>query len=152
MTTPPFKTDLKTDIERFIALAGDFGALLKRETKALKKADFSAVDALQRDKRAMADKYNLSVRAMAEKRDSFGGLDTAMREKLIAARIDLTRILDENLRAVEAVRSAAQRIAARILDAARDAVTMERQTNYSAKGKAQAYASASLSINVDQRL
>ena len=57
-----------------------------------------------------------------------------------------------DLRALEAAKNSAARLVGKILDAARRSVADDRQTNYSAKGKSQAYKTSTLSLSVDQKL
>lgn len=146
------ETSLRGAVTSMLKLIEDFGALLVKETEALKKADFRMVDLLQDDKRSLAREYQAHVTALASRRDEIAQMDMATRERLIKARTNFTIILNENLRALEASRSAARRLVDRILDTARKAVADEMQTNYSAKGRTQAYKTASMSLSVDQSL
>ncbi len=143
---------LRERVLGMLTLIEEFGSLLVKETDALKKSDFRLVDLLQDDKRSLAKRYHDDVTALSERRAEMPALDATLQERLIKARTTFTVILNENLRALEASRDSARRLVNRILDTARKAVTDELQTNYSGKGHAQAYKSASLSLSVDHSL
>jgi hypothetical protein len=152
MTKDVSKRPLAGDVGEIMRLIEDFGGLLKRETEALKKADFAAVDTLQAPKRAMAMQYQTLVVSLSSRREEMRGLDVAARERLVRARTQFTLILNDNLRALETAKDSTRRLVTRILDTARKAVVDERQTNYSARGQAQAYKTSTLSLTVDQKL
>lgn len=143
---------LRGAVLTMLKLIEDFGGLLVQETDALKRSDYRHVDLLQDDKRGFAREYQALVTALAARRDEMVALDVATRERLILARTNFTHILNDNLRALEASRNSARRLVDRILDTARKAVADEMQTNYSAKGRTQAYKTASMSLSVDQSL
>lgn len=142
----------KALVQGMLKLIEDFGGLLVKETEALKKADYRLVDLLQEDKRTYAREYQAQVTALAARRDEMSQLELALRERLIKARTNFTLILNDNLRALEASRASARRLVDRILDTARKTVADENQTNYSAKGRAQAYRTASMSLSLDRSL
>ena len=156
MTEPaqkqPAKNPLRTDIEGLIGLIETFSALLAKETAALKKSDFKAVDALQNDKKRLAREYGDQVQILCARQSEISTLDTATRKKLLAARGGFSVILDENLRALDAAKNSAKRLVNRILDIARKTVVEEKQTHYSAKGQAGAYKTASMSLSLDRKL
>jgi hypothetical protein len=54
--------------------------------------------------------------------------------------------------ALDVAKNSTRRLIDRILDAARSAVAIDRQTNYSSVGKSQAYKSATLSLQLDKNL
>lgn len=143
---------LRERVMTVLNLIEEFGSLLVKETDALKKNDYRLVDLLQDDKRNLAKRYHAEVTALSERRAEMPGLELSLQERLIKARTTFTVILNENLRALEASRDGARRLVNRILDTARKAVTDELQTNYSAKGQAQAYRSAAMSLSVDRSL
>lgn len=144
--------DIRSDVQDVLSMIEKFGSLLKAETAALQDADFRKVDTLQNDKRVYAREYHTLVTNLTSRKDDVVKLDLSLREKLIRARTDFTITLNDNLRALEAAKDGARRLANRILDVARQAVTEEQHTNYSAKGKQQAYTSSMRSLSVDQKL
>lgn len=154
-TTAPKETprlSVKVQVQEILAVMLAFSNLLTRETAALKKADFKAVDALQADKRLFAKQYQEKIVTLTEYRADLANLELPLREKLQKERLRFNAILDENMKSLELAQHSTKRLVNRILEAARMAVVDERQTNYNSNGKALAYKSASMSINVDQNL
>ena len=152
MTKPAAKISLKAQIQEILAVMLAFSNLLIKETAALKKADFKAVDALQADKKLFAKQYEAKITALATYREELPTLELAIREKLIKERLNFNKVLDDNMRALDLAQNSTKRLINRILEAARNSVVDQRQTNYSNSGKAMAYKSASMSINIDQSL
>jgi hypothetical protein len=150
--TPAVKRPLASDIGDVMDLIDRFGALLLRETAALRKADFNAVDLLQPSKRTMAQQYTTMVSQLGNRKAEMMGLDVASRENFVKARTQFTLILNDNMKALEAAKDSTRRLVNKILDAARKTVVDEKQTNYSAQGKAQAYKTSTMSLSVDHKL
>lgn len=146
------KLTLKTQVQEILAVMLAFSNLLSRETTALRSADFKGVDALQADKRLFAKQYQEKITALAQYREELPSLDLPLREKLVKERIRFNKVLDENMQALELAQHSTKRLVNRILEAARSAVVEDKQTNYASNGKAVAYKSASMSINIDQSL
>lgn len=145
-------SSVKPLVQDVLRLIEDFGSLLVKETEALKKADYLLVDMLQTDKKNFAKLYHAKVTELSTRKEEMPTLDMSMRERLVKARTSFTIILNENLRALEASRESTRRLVDRILDTARKAVADELQTNYSPKGKTQAYKTATMSLSLDQSL
>ncbi len=150
--TPSAKRSLVSEVTDVMQLIEDFSTLLIRETAALKKSDFNVVDTLQPSKRRLALEYQNMVTALSNRKAEMASLDVAAREKLVKARTQFTLILNDNLVALESAKESTRRLVGKILDAARKSVVDEKQTNYSAKGQAQAYKTSTLSLSVDQKL
>jgi hypothetical protein len=146
------KAPLKMQIQEIIAVIVAFSNLLLKETEALKKADFKAVDVLQADKKLFAKQYHAKIEALATRRAELPGLELALREKLFKERSRFSVILTDNMLALERAQNSVKRLVNNILDAARHAVLEDQQTNYSRGGKTQTYKSASTSLSTDQRL
>jgi len=146
------KLALKTQIQEILAVMLAFSNLLVKETAALKNADFKTVDKLQADKKLFAKQYEAKITALAAYREELPGLELALREKLIKERLRFNTVLDDNMKALDIAQNSTKRLINRILEAARMAVVDQKQTNYSSGGKAMAYKSASMSINVDRSL
>jgi hypothetical protein len=143
---------VRTQVQEILAVMLAFSNLLIKETNALKKADFAAVDALQADKKLFAKQYEAKITALAAYREALANLELPLREKLLKERVRFNAILDDNMKALELAQNSTKRLINRILEAARQVVVDEKQTNYSKGGKAMAYKSASMSIHVDQSL
>jgi hypothetical protein len=146
------KTPLRQHVQEILALIAAFTNLLVRETEALRKSDFKAVDTMQADKRLFARQYEAKVRALVSRREEMTGLELALREKLVKERNRFNAVLDENMQALDLAQNSTKRLVNRILEVARNAVTESRETNYSSSGKAMAYKSAAMSLSVDHNL
>lgn len=146
------KVALRTQIQEILAVMMAFSNLLIKETEALKKADFKVVDTLQADKKLFAKQYEAKITGLANYREELPNLELALREKLIKERLRFNKILDDNMKALDIAQNSTKRLINRILEAARTAVVDQRQTNYSNGGRALAYKSATMSLNVDRSL
>lgn len=144
--------NLRNEVNAVLKVLDEFSRLLAEETAALRKSDFKAVDKLQASKKQLASDYQKLVTSLTAHKNEIAQLEMPLREKLVRSRTGFTVILDENLRALETAKDSAGRLMNKILDAARKAVVDEKQTNYSAKGQAQAYKTSTLSLSVDQKL
>lgn len=152
LTNTAKKTTLADQVEELLALITVFGALLTKESEALRKADFKTVDSLQDEKKLLAKKYHTLIALLADRRDELLNLDLLLRDKLLNARSGFNRVLDTNTRALDAAQNSTKRLINRILEVARDAVMEDTQTSYSNAGRAKTYKSASTSLSIDQSL
>lgn len=151
--TPAQKTDaLRADVMNILSLLDDFSALLSAETAALKKNDFKTVDTLQTNKRELAKKYHDLIVHLSAQSDALSGVEKSLHDRLLRARTDFTRLLQENLKALENVKRSTQRLVNKILDAARQSVTDDKHHAYASTGKAQTARSSSLSLTIDTTL
>jgi hypothetical protein len=151
--TPTAQLDtLRGDVLNVLSVLDDFSALLTAETAALKKNDFKAVDALQAHKRELAKRYHDMIVTLAAKPETLSGVEVPLRERLIKARTEFTRLLQENLTVLENMKKSTQRLVDRILDVARQSVTEDRHHAYAHTGKAEAARSTSLSLSLDKSL
>lgn len=146
------KYPLTGQIQEILAVIVGFSNLLAKETAALKKADFKAVDALQAEKRVFARQYQAQVMALSARKNELTQLELPLRERLIRERTRFNDILAENMHALELAQNSTKRLVNRILEAAREAVISNNPTNYSSAGKATTYKSASTSISIDRSL
>lgn len=152
-TTPAAKTDaLRGDVMNVLSVLDDFSHLLKQETEALRKNDFQTVDALQAHKRELAKRYHDMITLLSTQPNALMSVEPTLRDRLVKARTDFTRLLQENLTVLENVKKSTQRLVDKILDVARQSVTDERHHAYAASGKAQAARSSSLSLSIDKSL
>ena len=145
-------TPIRDDILALMRTIEEFGALLTRETAALKEADFITVDSLQQQKRDMAQKYHAQIVTLTARREDISTLDMTMRERLVQARTQFTLVLRDNMRALDAAKDSAKRLVDRILEAARETVVEKRQTHYSSLGRTASYKSATMSLSIDRKL
>lgn len=152
VTKPASTTSIKTQVQEILAVMLAFSNLLTRETEALRRSDFKAVDTLQADKRLFAQQYQDKIAALATQREAMLSLDLHTREKLMKERERFNKVLDENMYALDLAQHSTKRLVNRILEAARQAVVDNTQTNYGSHGRAMTYKSASMSINLDSSL
>lgn len=152
-TAPAAKADaLRGDVMNVLSVLDDFSHLLKQETEALRKNDFQTVDALQAHKREVAKRYHDMITLLSTQPNALMSVEPTLRDRLVKARTDFTRLLQENLTVLENVKKSTQRLVDKILDVARQSVTDERHHAYAASGKAQAARSSSLSLSIDKSL
>lgn len=152
-TAPAAKADaLRGDVMNVLSVLDDFSHLLKQETEALRKNDFQTVDALQAHKRELAKRYHDIITLLSTQPNALMSVEPTLRDRLVKARTDFTRLLQENLTVLENVKKSTQRLVDKILDVARQSVTDERHHAYAASGKAQAARSSSLSLSIDKSL
>ncbi len=152
-TAPAAKADaLRGDVMNVLSVLDDFSHLLKQETEALRKNDFQTVDALQAHKRELAKRYHDMITLLSTQPNALMSVEPTLRDRLVKARTDFTRLLQENLTVLENVKKSTQRLVDKILDVARQSVTDERHHAYAASGKAQAARSSSLSLSIDKSL
>lgn len=152
-TAPAAKADaLRGDVMNVLSVLDDFSHLLKQETEALRKNDFRTVDTLQAHKRELAKRYHDMITLLSTQPNALMSVEPTLRDRLVKARTDFTRLLQENLTVLENVKKSTQRLVDKILDVARQSVTDERHHAYAASGKAQAARSSSLSLSIDKSL
>lgn len=152
MNPSPKMPDARSEVAAFTTLMTEFGNLLERETQALKAVEFASVDALQADKRQMARRYHDGAQTLLSMKEQIAALDVKSKESMIIARTKFTKILHDNMIAMEAVKSSAGRLVERIRSAMVDEVINERQTHYSSSGQVGSWQSAATSISLDSRL
>ena len=160
MAHEPLKTEirekqkfpLKSQVQEFIAVITAFSTLLKKETEALKKADFKTVDTLQTDKKLFAKQYHAKAVVLIERKDELAGLELALREKLVKEREKFSVVLSDNMYALDLAQNSTKRLVERILEVAREAVMERQETNYSSKGKTASCKSDTMSLTVNQSL
>ncbi len=107
---------------------------------------------MQEDKKRFAKQYEAMVMALSSRQAEFAALDLALRERLMKERAHFNTVLQENMHALNMAQHGTKRLVDRILEAARQAVAENSQTNYSNGGKAMSYKSASMSLSVDKNL
>ncbi len=146
------RLSLKTQVQEIIAVMLAFSNLLIRETAALKKADFKTVDTLQADKKLFAKQYEAKITRLAEYRAELPNLDPSLADKMKKERVRFNVVLEENMLALDLAQNSTKRLINRILEAACQSVTAQKQTNYSNTGKEMAYKSDTLSTSIDQSL
>lgn len=146
------KTPIETDVRQLMKLITSFTNLLKEETAAIKKIDYAGIDRLQEDKKALARQYQTEVNLLNQRKDDMQALPPDLKEQLVKARTEFTLTLDQNMRALEHLKTSGQRLVNRILSTARSTVVKETNSNYTASGQSTAARKNTLSISLDQEL
>ncbi len=141
---------IQDEVQMMLDLLDSFTILLEAETDALRSTQFDVVERLQGDKKSLAGMYQKQVTMLHDRGDEVATVDPSMKEKLIRARTQFTAVLQENLEALEAVRTSCQRLVNGIVRAARDAVV--DQPNYSAAGQTGNAGTGPVSISVNTTL
>lgn len=109
-----------------------FSDVITKETEALKKSDFKTVDSIQGQKKSLADEYQIQVMALQERQEDLKSIDLNLKELFIQKRTAFTKLLAENINALENMKSSTHRLANSIISSARK--TAENQPNYAASG------------------
>ena len=135
-----------------VKLITSFTSLLKEETDAIKKIDYAGIDRLQEDKKTLARQYQNKIDLLNQRKDDMQALNPDLKEQLVTARTQFTLTLDENMRALEHLKTSGQRLVNRILSTARSTVVKETNSNYTASGQSTAARKNTLSISLDQEM
>jgi len=139
-------------VEEFLSIITSFSTLLEKETAALKKADFKSVNELQENKKFHAKRYEEKVLNLTSRRAELLNIDLKTRERLKDERIKFNTLLEANKRALLNAKESTRRLSELILESARKSVIDEKKTNYSSKGEAQSYNSATSAYSFNQTL
>lgn len=125
-------------------------ALLDQETEAATAQDMGGVAALQQRKTLLAEAHLRNVQALSQRGSETKEADPGVLEDFAAARDELGAALEDNLRALDIARSAANRVFAIIAESARRAA--HPVDNYSPEGVSPAAgAPACTSVTLDRR-
>lgn len=132
------KKHLIADIAEIENFMEQFAQLLKAETQALRATKFEEAARLQPQKQEMARQYQKRIQKLVDCRDEIATLPEDVKTHLVAARLQFSEVLAENLRVIEAARKTGRRLAEKIISAARDSIS--KKTGYNAAGKMSATA------------
>lgn len=150
--TTPVALTAQDHIEQTLNLLHNFTALLEQETAAAKKCDFKRMDQLQNQKKEFASQYKELAALLHSSKEEIITLPLDLREKLVRQRTDFTTALNDNLQALDHLKNNSQRLADRILNAARRALVDDMESNYAADGRNAAYGRSKLSMALDRSL
>lgn len=141
-------------IERLIHVASQLVEIMSREVALLRAMRVVEIGDLQQEKLELTSEYEGAIAALAEEPELLQAMEPALRSELaeIAARFDAA--VDENARALTAVKESHDRLLQAIVDAV--AEERSRQKAYTAKGALDNPRSTRcappISLTVDQRL
>lgn len=95
-------------VDRMIALTVDLGAIIARETEALRNRDREQVAALQPEKIRLANEYALDVQSVQTRKELIDRAPAERVARLKAGMIELGRLLALNGEALAAARSVSE--------------------------------------------
>jgi len=119
-------------VQSMLNLIQNFSDVITKETDALKQSDFKTVDSVQVQKKSLADQYQIQVMALQARQEDLKSIDLNLKELFIQKRTAFTKLLVDNMTALENMKSSTQRLADNIISSARE--TVENQPNYAASG------------------
>jgi len=141
---------IQDDVNLLLDLILEFSELLTTETNALRLAAFKTVDGLQARKKELAQEYQNVVVILQNRKMEIAQLEKHLRDTVTTARTQFTKILHDNLNAIESVKASSKRIVDRIIESAREAVETKSSPNYNATGYNHS-GNAPVSISIDQQ-
>jgi hypothetical protein len=109
--------------------------LLEEENKALKAPDRMTFLALQPIKAALAEDYELTMKAIRATKTDLKGYELDLRKKLLDTHERLQMMAARNVSLLNMAQDTAHRLQNRILDAARNALAEADPAQYSRGGK-----------------
>lgn len=131
-----------------------FEELLAKETKLLKAAKFSEAEKLRNTKKEIASNYHRHVQMLLSRKEEIAQLPKEIKDTIFKKRQKFSASLDENMKTIESVRQASQRLIDKIIETARDAVKKEQ--TYLANGKTNNHTdnnrTSPISISVNETL
>ncbi len=98
-------------VSALIALMRELKAVLERENALLRSMGIEELRALQEEKLALADAYEVEVRNLRRSPEFVGGLDPEVRELLAETTRELQSTMRTNVTALAAARLVVERIA-----------------------------------------
>lgn len=108
-------------------------ALLKQENEALRVMDRQKFLDLQLEKVTLAKNYEQEAQKLIALRGNIGKADETLKADLKSQHAEFAESADENLKVLLRRRDGAQRLNARIVDAARD-ILVKKEERYDASG------------------
>ncbi len=146
-------TELHPRIEALIAVGSRLIELMEREIAILRDMRPGDVASLQGEKDALAGAYETHLAALRDEPVLLAALAPPLKDELMRVAMRLNATVAENARALEAARTANERLLKAIVDAV--AAERERATGYSQTGarlRPAAGRAAPVSLSVDTRL
>lgn len=137
-------------VEQALTSINAFGALLIRETQALREVDHDAVADLQDDKIASAAEYHEWIMLLTNRKEEMRGLPKSMKDRLSDTYKNFAKATDENRRTLLHSKEVAQRIEKLIIKAAKK--TVDAAPNYDKNAYYGAPKDRAINFNVNQTL
>jgi flagellar biosynthesis/type III secretory pathway chaperone len=143
-----------TQIEQLVRVASQLIDIMNREVEMLRAMRVSDIGALQQEKQNLTIQYEDAIAALAAEPDVLQAMEPALRSELAAVATRFDAAVDENARALHAVKVSHDRLLRAIVDAVSE--QRSRQRAYTAKGaldnQRTGRRTPPISLTVDQRL
>lgn len=110
-----------------------FAAFLEEETEALRAAEYDRADDMQHRKKELSHQYQSRIQVLVNRKEEIQKMPEQIKEMIIQARLAFSKVLTENLQAIDGVRQSSQRMVNRILESARESVSED--AGYNAHGQ-----------------
>ncbi len=120
---------------------------LTEETAALKKADTISFLNMQEKKIEITSHYLDGMNQLIDRKDELKDADPTLKQKLEEMRLDFADITQENLQAIDRMKTGMKRLGERIMNQAQMAAKKHDQIIYNAKGHMQTSAKASMGVS-----
>lgn len=117
------------------------------ETEMLTKADTTSFLNMQDKKIEVTSKYLEGMTQLIARKEELKSADPSLREKLQAMRVEFADITDENLVALDRMKTGMKRLGERIMQQAQKAAKSHDQIIYGSNGHMQSASKASIGIN-----
>ncbi len=111
-----------------------FAELLELETSLLREAKFEDAKELKHLKKEFTVQYQKHVQMLLNRKEEISVMPKELKDKIVKKRSEFSIILDENMKVINSVKQASQRLIDKIIETARDAVIQEK--TYGANGVA----------------
>jgi hypothetical protein len=120
-------------LRQMMRTVDELKAVYAEENAALLAADTKLFIALQDRKIAIVRNYQACAQQIIDRREEFRNTSPAVRRQLQAMQEDFSQLAAVNIKAIDRVSKSVQRLGARIMRAAREAV-QKKSVNYGSSG------------------
>ncbi len=142
--------DINITLRQALTAVMDLSLILEQETAALKASQTSVFLELQDQKMAAAQKYEGLVSSLMSYGADIKNADPRLKERLQTMQSHFSVVLTENLKWMEQMKQATQRLGSRIMLGARKSLEKQTQGTYGSTGKMQN--SGKAIIGLDERV
>ena len=135
MTRAPSRpsADKKSRVADLLAITSQLICCMEREIEMLRGLKPNELRAAQSDKLALADSYRAFTLALREPGEDISAIDTTLRDELMAATERFQASVQDNLRALRAMRDVNERVMRAVVSALEE--KRAAVTGYNASGK-----------------
>ena len=132
MTRTPSR-DKTSRVADLLAITSQLIGCMEREIELLRSLKPNELRAAQNDKLALADAYRAFTLALREPGEDLSAIDTALRDELTEATERFQASIQDNLRALRAMRDVNERVMRAVVSSLED--KRAAVTGYNARGK-----------------